>query len=160
MGGSTQAIVPAGGRPVLVWVISVLSLLSVASALLFYLSILDGSAFEPGDPLSDSYRSLTSFDWLLAFSYTLLVSVAAVALFRLHRVAVELYAIALVLNVSKAAREPAEETPRMVLGWIILGATVLYARHLVKKGILRGRARQDLEPEDGEAIPQDEGQGS
>jgi len=82
------------------------------------------------------FESLTGFDWLLVISYTLLVAAAAISLLLLRPVAVQLFAIVLVLSLTKLLNATPDAMPGIIFGWVLLGATLVYVRNLASKGIL------------------------
>ena len=119
-----------GPRPIGVWVISVFYLLSAAWTLLSYVLL----SFD--DAQRRYVESLTGFDWLLAISFTLLVTAAAVSLLLLRRVAVVLFGMVLALSLTKAISATPGAMAGIIFGWVLLGVTLVYVRNLAKKGIL------------------------
>ena len=133
-----------GRRPLGVWIISAFYLIAAGWTLLSSALIYTGAI-----PLNEAQRqyfaSLSVVDLVLATAVGLLGIVAALALFLLRRVAVMLFTIALVVNISvsvirtnwvAAASATPGTMPGLVLGWVVLIAVLLYARKLEKKGIL------------------------
>ena len=132
-------------RPGWVWAISLLMFFSAAWTLLSFYLI--GSGSIPLAPEQQAYfQSLSALDYATAIAGGLLNLSGATALFMLRKVALPLFGSAFVLNllatiwnlVSKNWAE-AIGTPGLVgafIGMAMLGAICLYARNLIKRGVL------------------------
>jgi hypothetical protein len=141
----TANAAPSAKRPGWVWAISIFMFISAAWTLLSFYLI--GSGTVPLTPEQKAYfDSLSTLDYGAAILGGLLNLSGATALFLMRKAAVPLFGSAFVLNLLStiwniAAKNWTEAIGASGLigaavGMTILGAIVLYARSLAKRGVL------------------------
>jgi hypothetical protein len=141
----TNAIQQPSRRPVWIWVISVFYLLSAGYTLLSFAWIHSG-AVKLNAAQEAYFASLTSVDWFFTLSIGVIGIAGAISLFLLRRLSVTLFSISLALNLAFTAFHMMRTNWiealggaglfGILIGWVILVAVILYARHLMKRGVL------------------------
>lgn len=132
-------------RPTLVWVISIFLFLSAAWTLFSFFLIFSGAV--PLDAASQAYfASIGFFDWLVTGAIFALNLSAAIALFMLRKVAVNLFIGAFAINILSTVvtvfrtnwTEALGSSGLLgvLIGWGIALAIIFYARSLAQKGVL------------------------
>lgn len=142
----TNEVEKSRRRPVGVWLISAFYLVSAGWTLLSFALVLGHVVPLPPDQQA-YFDSLTAVDWSFSVAIAALGVGAAVCLFLLRRIAVVLFAVALVLNLAFTAIHAmrtnwaealgAAGLVGAVIGWLILVGVVAYAQRLAKRGVLR-----------------------
>ena len=132
-------------RPTGVWVVTAFYLFSAGWTLLS-LALVASGAIVLTPAMKTYYASLTPFDWVFTLAISVTGVSGAIAFFRLRKVAVSLFQLALVLNVtftlyhvartSWMAATGASGGLGLVIAWGIILAVILYARRLAKRGVL------------------------
>ena len=132
-------------RPLGVWVVAALYLFSAGWMLLSLVLLASGAI--PLTPVLKAYRAwLTPLDWVFTLTISVTGLSGAVAFFLLRKIAVSLFQLALVLNVTFTifhltrsnwieATGPSGIVG-LLLAWAIHIAVILYARRLAKRGVL------------------------
>lgn len=120
-------------------------LFSVGWTLLSFALILSG-AIPVNAAQQEYFASLSVLDYLSSIGIGLVAIAAAVLLFRLRKLAVPAFGVALALNlgltlihvVTKNWAEALGGSGSLgaVMGWVILGSVLLYARRLERRGVL------------------------
>lgn len=132
-------------RPTGVWVVTAFYLFSAGWTLLS-LALVASGAIVLTPAMKTYYASLTPFDWVFTLAISVTGVSGAIAFFRLRKVAVSLFQLALVLNVTFTifhltrsnwieATGPSGIVG-LLLAWAIHIAVILYARRLAKRGVL------------------------
>ena len=142
---STTATATIRRRPRGVWIISGFYLLSVGWTLLSFALTYSG-AIRINAAQRAYFANLGILDYLSTILVSLLTLTATVLLFRLRKMAVLLFGVALALNIAIALLQAFTTNLTQALGgsgllgmvfaWIILGAVVVYARKLDQSGLL------------------------
>lgn len=132
-------------RPKGVWVILVFYVLS-AGWTLFSLALIFGGAITITPAQEAYFVSLSAVDRFFSAAIGVIGLTAAVCLFLLRRVAVVMFSVALALNVAFTAVHAMRTNWTEALGgagligaligWLILIAVIVYARGLVRRGVL------------------------
>jgi hypothetical protein len=134
-------------RPILVWIICIYVFISVPLGLFGIYRVYSHLADFPPEMVS-YYQHLTVFDHSLTVLNAFLFLVASICLFRLKRVALNLYLTVLVLNIMLSAwsvfvkgfLQAVGSTigyVSLLTGWCILLAICGYVWKLIKKGIIK-----------------------
>jgi hypothetical protein len=128
-----------------VWVVSAYYVLSAGWTLLS-VALIFGGAIKITAAQKAYFASLTGIDWFFSSAIGLIGFIAAVCLFLLRRIAVVLASVALALNLAFTAFQTMRTNwitaigsaglVGALLGWLILVAVIVYARHLTKRGVL------------------------
>jgi hypothetical protein len=144
----TNPVQQSSRRPVWVWVISAFYLLSAGWTLLSS-ALISSGAIKINAAQEAYFASLTSVDWFFSASIGAIGFAGAIYLLLLHRLAVVLFSLALVLDLAFAAFQTMRTNWAealggsglfgVLLGWLILVAVILYTRRLAKRGVLSYR---------------------
>jgi hypothetical protein len=128
-----------------VWVISAFYLLSAGWTLLSFALIFNG-AIKVNSAQEAYFASLTSIDWFFSLSIAVIGLAGAISLFLLRRIALVLFALALVLNLALTVFQMIRTNRTealggaglfgVLLGWAVLVAVILYTNVLRKRSLL------------------------
>ena len=136
---------PGRGRPRWVWAIFIFYMFSAVATLFSFYFVYSGAIPLPEEQ-KQYLADLTVFDHVLSFGILGLNLAAAVQLFRLRRISVNLFLTALALGVLATMWKVATKGwlaatggsgSSVLLGWGIAVAVCLYAWRLARKGILK-----------------------
>ena len=131
--------------PIGVWVVSAFYALSAGWTLLSH-ALIFGGVIKVNAAQEAYFASLTGMDWFFSLAIAVIGFSGAVSLFQLRRIAVLLFSVALGLNLAFTAFQAMRTNwiealggaglVGALIGWLVLLVVIMYARGLVKKGLL------------------------